>query len=108
MRTRLRDWTPVSPLRALDADVERALEEINVPAYLIDKHGIIRWVTLQLGASSVTSAGGRQFTSVCAPEEKLAEAAGWPRRAAPLANPARDQAASPRKGRNLPARAVPI
>jgi PAS domain S-box-containing protein len=34
----------VSELQAIDADVERALEAINVPAYVIDSHGIIRWV----------------------------------------------------------------
>ncbi len=55
-------------LRALDADVEGALEPINIPAYVIDKHGIIRWVN-PAGRRVVGDVRGRQYTSVCAPEE---------------------------------------
>jgi PAS domain S-box-containing protein len=53
----------------MDADVEQALEQINVPAYVIDTHGIIRWVNpagQRVVGGDVT---GRQFTSVVAPEE---------------------------------------
>ena len=60
----------MSQLRAIDADVERALDQINVPAYVIDKYGIIRWVN-PAGRSVVGDVRGRQFTSVCAPEETL-------------------------------------
>jgi PAS domain S-box-containing protein len=60
----------MSQLRAIDADVERALEQINVPAYVIDKHGIIRWVN-PAALRVVGDVRGRQFTSVCAPEETL-------------------------------------
>jgi PAS domain S-box-containing protein len=60
--------TRMSQLRAIDADVERALEQINVPAYVIDKHGIIRWVN-PAARRVVGDVSGRQFTSVCAPEE---------------------------------------
>ena len=59
----------MSKLRAMDADVERALEQIHVPAYVIDTHGIIRWVNpagQRVVGGDVT---GRQFTSVVAPEE---------------------------------------
>src|SRR5215213_4100938 len=59
-------WT--TQPRAIDADVERALEQINVPAYVIDKHGIIRWVN-PAARRVVGDVSGRQFTSVCAPEE---------------------------------------
>jgi PAS domain S-box-containing protein len=55
-------------LRALDADVEGALEPINVPAYVIDKHGIIRWLN-PAARRVVGDVRGRQYTSVCAPEE---------------------------------------
>ena len=55
-------------LRALDADIEGALEPINVPAYVIDKHGIIRWIN-PAGRKVVGDVRGRQYTSVCAPEE---------------------------------------
>jgi PAS domain S-box-containing protein len=58
----------VSQLRAIDADVVRALETVNVPAYVIDAHGIIRWVN-PAGTRIVGDVTGRQFTSVCAPEE---------------------------------------
>ena len=58
----------MSELQAIDADVEHALEAINVPAYVIDSHGIIRWVN-PAGKRIVGNVTGRQFTSVCAPEE---------------------------------------
>jgi PAS domain-containing protein len=58
----------MSHLRALDADVEAALEPINVPAYVIDKHGIIRWIN-PAARKVVGDVRGRQYTSVCAPEE---------------------------------------
>jgi PAS domain S-box-containing protein len=58
----------MSRLRAMDADVERALDQINVPAYVIDSHGIIRWVN-PAGQRLVGDVTGRQFTSVVAPEE---------------------------------------
>jgi PAS domain S-box-containing protein len=58
----------MSQLRAIDADIEQALEQINVPAYVIDKHGIIRWVN-PAARRVVGDVSGRQFTSVCAPEE---------------------------------------
>jgi hypothetical protein len=34
----------VADLEAIGADVEGALERIRVPAYVIDRHGIIRWL----------------------------------------------------------------
>lgn len=58
----------MSHLRAIDADVEGALERVNVPAYVIDKHGVIRWVNAA-GRRVVGDVRGKQFTSVCAPEE---------------------------------------
>jgi PAS domain S-box-containing protein len=58
----------MSELRAVGGDVEQALEQINVPAYVIDKHGIIRWVN-PAARRVVGDVTGRQFTSVCSPEE---------------------------------------
>ena len=53
---------------ALDAmDLQEVLEHINVPSYLIDASGIIRWVN-SAGRRLVGDAAGRQFTSVVAPE----------------------------------------
>jgi PAS domain S-box-containing protein len=48
--------------------LEEALEHINVPSYLIDATGIIRWVN-RAAQSLVGEVRGRQFTSVVAPEE---------------------------------------
>jgi PAS domain S-box-containing protein len=58
----------VSKLRELGGDVEDALERVKVPSYVIDEHGIIRWVNTA-GRELVGDVRGRQFTSVVAPEE---------------------------------------
>ena len=50
--------------------VEEVLEHINVPSYLIDTTGVIRWVN-PAARSIVGDVRGRQFTSVVAPEETL-------------------------------------
>ena len=59
----------MSTLETLDNDVEEALEHINVPSYVLDQHGIIRWVN-PAARQIVGDVRGRQFTSVVAPEEK--------------------------------------
>src|SRR5947199_1891091 len=48
--------------------LEEALEHINVPSYLIDSTGIIRWLN-PAARSLVGEVRGRQFTSVVAPEQ---------------------------------------
>ena len=58
----------VSKLRAIGADVERALEQVNVPSYVIDSSGVIRWVNAA-ARKIVGDARGRQFTSVVAAED---------------------------------------
>jgi len=58
-----------SSLEALDADIERALEHVSVPSYVLDATGIIRW----LNPAARRIAGdcrGKQFTSVVVPEER--------------------------------------
>ena len=58
----------VPRLEELDAEVEDALERVRVPAYMIDPHGIIRW----LNAAAMNIVGdvrGKHFTSVVVPEE---------------------------------------
>lgn len=60
---------PSSSLEALDADVELALEHVNVPSYVIDASGIIRWVN-PAARRIVGDCRGRQFTSVVAPEDR--------------------------------------
>jgi PAS domain S-box-containing protein len=55
-------------LPALGGDLEDALDRVNVPSYVIDEHGVIRWVN-QAATELVGDVRGRQFTSVVAPEE---------------------------------------
>ena len=58
----------VSKLRAIGADVEGALEQVNVPSYVIDSTGVVRWVNAA-ARRLVGDARGRQFTSVVATED---------------------------------------
>ena len=58
---------PATALRPFEAQVAQALEHINVPSYLIDATGIVRWVNAA-GRRLVGDVEGRQFTSVVAPE----------------------------------------
>ncbi len=48
--------------------LEEVLEHVNVPSYLIDAGGIIRWVN-PAAEALVGDVRGRRFTSVVAPEE---------------------------------------
>jgi PAS domain S-box-containing protein len=57
----------MSALESL-GDVEEALEDINVPSYVLDDLGIIRWVN-SAAIELVGDVRGKQFTSVVAPEE---------------------------------------
>jgi PAS domain S-box-containing protein len=58
----------MSGLRAMGGDVEGALERVSVPSYVIDQHGIIRWVN-PAALRLVGDVRGRQFTSVVSAEE---------------------------------------
>jgi PAS domain S-box-containing protein len=57
-----------SPLSALSHEIVGALEEINVPSYVIDPTGIVRWVN-DAGRRLVGEVRGRQFTSVIVRED---------------------------------------
>jgi PAS domain S-box-containing protein len=59
---------PVDVLKAMGADVEHALEHVNVPSYVIDRVGIVRWMN-RAARALVGERVGRQFTSVVAPED---------------------------------------
>jgi PAS domain S-box-containing protein len=52
----------------MGADIETALEHVNVPSYVIDRAGVVRWMN-RAGRALVGDQVGRQFTSVVAPEE---------------------------------------
>ena len=59
---------PVDALRAMGGDVEGALEHVNVPTYVLDRAGLVRWMN-DAAHALVGNQVGRQFTSVVAPEE---------------------------------------
>jgi PAS domain S-box-containing protein len=56
--------------RAIPGDVVTALEDVSVPAYAIDRFGVIRWLN-DAARGVVGDARGQQFTSVVAPEDTL-------------------------------------
>lgn len=58
----------VPSLREMGHDVTGALETVRVPSYVIDRHGIVRWVN-PAARDIVGDVRGRQFTSVLSPEE---------------------------------------
>ena len=55
-------------LEELGADLEHALTAVNIPSYVIDRAGVIRWLN-PAAQRYVGDVRGRQFTSVCAPDE---------------------------------------
>jgi PAS domain S-box-containing protein len=59
----------MSGLRTIEGDVEAALEHVNVPSYVIDPHGIVRWIN-PAAERLVGDVRGRQFTSIVVPEER--------------------------------------
>jgi PAS domain S-box-containing protein len=56
-------------LDAIGGNVEDALGRVRVPSYVIDRHGIIRWLN-PAARGHVGDVRGRHFTSVVAPEDK--------------------------------------
>jgi PAS domain S-box-containing protein len=58
----------MSALHAIGGDIRAALETVNVPSYVIDSKGVIRWIN-PAAKSLVGDVCGRQFTSVVAPED---------------------------------------
>ena len=49
-------------------DVERALEDVGVPSYVLDETGIVRWINAA-AKQLLGDVRGRHFTSVVAPED---------------------------------------
>ena len=54
---------------AVGADVEKALENVNVPSYVVDETGIVRWMNAA-AEQLLGNVRGRHFTSVIAPEDR--------------------------------------
>jgi PAS domain S-box-containing protein len=57
---------PVSALQELG--LEQVLEHVNVPSYVLDASGVVRWLNAA-AERIVGDVRGRQFTSVVAPED---------------------------------------
>jgi PAS domain S-box-containing protein len=57
------DW-----LTSVAGDVGDVIDRVRVPAYVIDRHGVIRWLN-PAAIKLVGDVRGRQLTSVVAPEE---------------------------------------
>jgi PAS domain S-box-containing protein len=55
---------------AVDGDVEKALESVGVPSYVLDSTGIVRWINAA-AERLLGDIRGRHYTSVVAPEETL-------------------------------------
>jgi PAS domain S-box-containing protein len=58
----------MSELEAIGGEVDDAIDRVRVPAYVIDRHGIIRYLN-PAARKLVGDVRGRQLTSVVAPEE---------------------------------------
>jgi PAS domain S-box-containing protein len=59
----------MSQLDDFGGDVESALENINVPSYVIDPTGVIRWIN-PAALRIVGDVRGRQFSSIVAAEDR--------------------------------------
>ena len=59
----------MSDLKSIGAEVENALECVNVPSYVIDATGIVRWLN-PAAVRLVGDCRGKQFTSIVTPEER--------------------------------------
>ena len=57
---------PVSALQEMG--LEQTLERVNVPSYVIDTSGVVRWLN-PAAENIVGDVRGRQFTTVVAPED---------------------------------------
>src|SRR3954470_3467496 len=64
----------VSELDAFGDELEEAIERVRVPAYVIDREGIIRWLN-PAAQAIVGDARGRPFTALLAPDDTHAQEA---------------------------------
>jgi DNA-binding CsgD family transcriptional regulator len=65
-------------LRALAADVETALEDVDVPAYVLDRFGYIRWLN-HAAEDIVGDRRGQRFTDVVAAADMSRASAAFAR-----------------------------
>jgi PAS domain S-box-containing protein len=60
--------TPLDSGEDIPGDLHGALQDVNVPSYVVDRHGIIRWIN-RAARKLVGDVRGRQQSSVVAPEQ---------------------------------------
>lgn len=65
----MRTLARVEGLGAYSDEIEDALELVNVPSYVLDTAGIVRWIN-PAARRRVGDVRGRQFSSIVAPEDK--------------------------------------
>jgi DNA-binding CsgD family transcriptional regulator len=65
----MREPAAPSPGSEIPGDVHRALADVNVPAYVVDRFGVIRWIN-SATKKLVGDVRGRQQSSVVAPDGK--------------------------------------
>ena len=58
----------MAPGMPVGADIEKALESVGVPSYVLDETGVVRWMNAA-AERLVGDVRGRHFTSVVAPED---------------------------------------
>jgi PAS domain S-box-containing protein len=58
----------MTELHGIGGDIRTALETVNVPSYVIDPSGVIRWIN-PAARRLVGDVRGQHFTSVVAPED---------------------------------------
>jgi PAS domain S-box-containing protein len=56
-------------LEEFGADLGRAITSVNVPSYVIDRHGIVQWLN-PAAEAIVGDARGRPFTELVAPSDR--------------------------------------
>ena len=56
-------------LQSLGSDVERAMTDVNVPSYIIDRNGMIAWLN-PAAEKIVGDVRGRRFTDVVSPGDR--------------------------------------
>jgi PAS domain S-box-containing protein len=59
----------VEGLGAYSDEIEDALELVNVPSYVLDMKGVVRWIN-PAARRRVGDVRGRQFSSIVAPEDR--------------------------------------
>jgi PAS domain S-box-containing protein len=59
----------MSDPKGIAGDVQGALERVRVPSYVIDRHGVIRWIN-PAAERLLGDVRGQQMTSALAPEER--------------------------------------